>query len=607
MTVPDTDTATAPATTGAVPRRGGAGRRLLRKPLGVFALVALTVIILLGLLEPLLNDYDPGLADLQQVNAGVGAPGHWLGTDQFGRDIWARILSSIEVSVVSALIGAGVAAVLGTVLGLIAGYIGKRTGAVLSWVFELLMTFPALILVIVLNPVTGGSYQIMMMIFGVFLSTGVFRLVRNLVVGVRNELYVDAARVSGLSNRRILSRHVLYIVRGPIIITSAFLASAAIGVQAGLAFLGIGSSQQVSFGSMTSDAFANVYVEPVQMVWPALVLGLMTGSLVLLGNAYRDALAAPTGSPGARKRARRRPPAASPIAAGEVVPADAAPGDAPADTGLDPASVQPTPATSGTSRVVPAPAEGALLAVRNLRVGYPQVDESVRDVVKGVSLEVSAGEIVGLVGESGSGKTTVAQLLFGLVPPTAGTVTFAGAPWSGVAERRRRPLRRRLQLISQDPLSAFDPRWTVGRIVAEALPRGAAVLPLLQRVGLGADVLDRHPRRLSGGQRQRVAIARALAPRPSLIICDEPVSALDVSVQAQVLDLLADIRATDGTALLFISHDLGVVRHLADRVLVMRDGAVVESGPVDDVFGRPRHDHTRALLDAVPTLEVSQT
>jgi peptide/nickel transport system ATP-binding protein len=159
-----------------------------------------------------------------------------------------------------------------------------------------------------------------------------------------------------------------------------------------------------------------------------------------------------------------------------------------------------------------------------------------------------------------------------------------------------------MQFISQDPLSSFDPRWNVRRIVAEALPRGAPVGPLLARVGLSDDVLDRYPRQLSGGQRQRVAIARALAPRPSLIVCDEPVSALDVSVQAQVLDLLADIRAEDGTALLFISHDLGVVHHLADRV---HDGAVVEQGPVDSVFANPRHDYTRALLAAVPTLEAA--
>ena len=620
MTVPDTDTATAPATTGAAPRRGGAGRRLLRKPLGVFALVALAVIILLGLLEPVLNDYDPGLADLKQVNAAVGAPGHWLGTDQFGRDIWARILSSIEVSVVSALIGAGVAAVLGTVLGLIAGYIGKRTGAVLSWVFELLMTFPALILVIVLNPVTGGSYQIMMMIFGVFLSTGVFRLVRNLVVGVRNELYVDAARVSGLSNRRILSRHVLYIVRGPIIITSAFLASAAIGVQAGLAFLGIGSSQQVSFGSMTSDAFANVYVEPVQMVWPALVLGLMTGSLVLLGNAYRDALATPTGSPGARKRARRRPPAASPIAAGEVVPADAAPGDAPADTGLDPASVQPTPATSGTSRVVPAPAEGALLAVRNLRVGYPQVDESVRDVVKGVSLEVSAGEIVGLVGESGSGKTQTAFAVLGLLPGearvSADVLRVDGHDLQRVSAADMRRLRGPVMAyIPQEPMANLDPSFTVGSQLVEGLrgvPKREAeklVLDLLDRVGINDPrrTFKSYPHQISGGMAQRVLIAGAVAPRPKLLIADEPTTALDVTVQAEILDLLRDLQTEFHMGVLLVTHNFGVVADLCDRVLVMQEGELVEGGDVRSIFHSPQHPYTRQLIGAILDEETVRT
>ncbi|WP_433528141.1 dipeptide ABC transporter ATP-binding protein [Micromonospora sp. CA-263727] len=230
-------------------------------------------------------------------------------------------------------------------------------------------------------------------------------------------------------------------------------------------------------------------------------------------------------------------------------------------------------------------------------------------VVRDVSLAVARGETLGLVGESGSGKSTVARIVAGLLDADTGTVTFEGERWSGVPERTRRPRRRRLQVISQDPLGSFDPRWTVGRVVAEnldpSLPRADRldhVVGLLRRVGLGPDLLGRHPRGLSGGQRQRVAIARAIAPRPSLLVCDEPVSALDVSVQAQVLDLLADLRAVDGTALLFISHDLGVVHHLADRVLVMQDGEVVEQGPVGDVFNYPRHDHTRSLIAALPAL-----
>ncbi|RIV37563.1 dipeptide ABC transporter ATP-binding protein [Micromonospora radicis] len=230
-------------------------------------------------------------------------------------------------------------------------------------------------------------------------------------------------------------------------------------------------------------------------------------------------------------------------------------------------------------------------------------------VVRDVGFRIGQGETLGLVGESGSGKSTVARIVAGLLHPDAGTVTFERTPWTGIPERARRTLRRQLQVISQDPLSSFDPRWTVRQVIAENLDSGIArtdrtdhVVELLHRVGLDRNLLHRHPRALSGGQRQRVAIARAIAPRPSLIVCDEPVSALDVSVQAQVLDLLADLRAADGTALLFISHDLGVVHHLADRVLVMADGEVVEQGPVGDVFTYPRHDYTRALLAALPAL-----
>jgi peptide/nickel transport system ATP-binding protein len=230
--------------------------------------------------------------------------------------------------------------------------------------------------------------------------------------------------------------------------------------------------------------------------------------------------------------------------------------------------------------------------------------------VNDVSFDLLEGESLGIVGESGSGKTTVAKIVLGLTEPDEGNVLIEGKAWSNIREADRRSRRANMQLIAQDALSSFDPRYTVEKIIGESLDspgvfgaaRRARVLEVLDAVRLGPQFLDRYPRELSGGQRQRVAIARAFAPSPKLLIADEPVSALDVSVQAQVLDLLAELQAAFGTSLLFISHDLGVVHHLTDRVLVMKDGRVVETGDVTKVFSSPHHSYTRALLDAVPAL-----
>jgi len=251
-----------------------------------------------------------------------------------------------------------------------------------------------------------------------------------------------------------------------------------------------------------------------------------------------------------------------------------------------------------------------VIAVSGLRKDYRHGHAALR-AVDDVTFSVAAGETLGLVGESGSGKTTVARIALGLLAPDAGQVRIAGTDWTQLSERQRRPHRRDIQLIAQDPLGSFDPRYTVRSIVAESLDaagtpareRRDRVLEVLDLVRLGADYADRHPRSLSGGQRQRVSIARALAPRPKLLVADEPVSALDVSVQAQILDLLADLQAELGTAILFISHDLGVIHHVADRVLVMQRGQVVESGDVGTVFRRPSHPYTQELLRTRPALD----
>ncbi|WP_416875949.1 dipeptide ABC transporter ATP-binding protein [Kitasatospora sp. SC0581] len=222
-----------------------------------------------------------------------------------------------------------------------------------------------------------------------------------------------------------------------------------------------------------------------------------------------------------------------------------------------------------------------------------------------VGFTLRAGEALGVVGESGSGKTTLARVAMGLSRPDAGEVLLHGRPWSALPERRRRAGRSAIQFVQQDPYASADPRFTVARIIGEALPglrraeRARRCAELLDQVGLPAELLSRRPHQLSGGQRQRVAIARALAGRPRVLVCDEPVSALDVSVQAQVLELLDRLRRERGIALLFITHDLAVVRQVADRVLIMRGGSVVEEGETERIFEAPAHPYTRALLDAV--------
>ena len=254
-----------------------------------------------------------------------------------------------------------------------------------------------------------------------------------------------------------------------------------------------------------------------------------------------------------------------------------------------------------------------VLEARHLTKVYRGPDKIDRTVVDDVSFELFGAETLGIVGESGSGKTTTARIALSLLAPTAGEVLLRGESWSALSPRQRRPLRKRIGVVYQDPLSSFDPRWPVGRILFDALSTGkrppssktearARAVRLLEQVGLRAEHLGSAPLRLSGGQRQRVAIARALAPEPEVIVCDEPVSALDVSIQAQVLDLFTELQDELGVSYLFISHDLGVIHHMSDRILVMKHGQVVETGSAEQVFRYPQHSYTQGLLAALPRL-----
>ena len=252
-----------------------------------------------------------------------------------------------------------------------------------------------------------------------------------------------------------------------------------------------------------------------------------------------------------------------------------------------------------------------LLEVNDVSLSFRRPDNTPLHALAGVSLSVRPGETLGVVGESGSGKTTLGRVALALSRPDAGEVRFEGKPWSLIPESSRRPLRRRIQTIVQDPLGSFDPRYTVQRILEQPLrlrrdldraARQRKLAELLDLVALPAELLPRRPDTLSGGQRQRVSIAQALASEPRLLVCDEPVSSLDVTTQAQVLDLLLALQARLQLAMLFISHDLGVIQHVSHRIAVMEAGHIVETGPVERVFDDPQHPYTRRLLGAVPRL-----
>lgn len=390
MTSPETMVAAGAAADGASPLRRSPGLRVLRDPVGLTCLLVLTAIVVAGLLSPWLEPHDPGFVRLEQTDAAPFQSEYLLGADQYGRDILSRLLEATLSTLEASALMVVVSVSLGTSAGLVAGYFGGLVDDALEWVANVLMALPGLVLLISLYSVIGPNILLAMGLLGVLVSPIVFRLVRSLVLGVRHELYIDSARVSGLSDQRIIRRHVLRAIRGPIVLQSVFILAMGISAMAGLEFLGLGDRTQPSWGGMLQDAFANVYDNRVAVVWPVLLIGITTLCLVLLGNVVRDATTASSGihkplRPGTRRRLQAQ-------AAASV--AERTESGAAAEGG-------PTP----------------LVEVRDLVVGYPDSASTVRTVVNGVDLAVMPGEVHGLVGESGSGKSQIVSAITGILPP----------------------------------------------------------------------------------------------------------------------------------------------------------------------------------------------
>jgi ABC-type dipeptide/oligopeptide/nickel transport system ATPase component/ABC-type dipeptide/oligopeptide/nickel transport system permease subunit len=571
-------------------------KRIVTNPLAVPALLVLAVIVASSVFAPLLAPFDPNYSDISSVLQ-TSSDTHPLGTDGGGRDVLSRLLFAGQVTLLAAVLAAVVAIGIGVPAGLMAGYYGGAFDSAANWITNMLMSLPGIIVLLAVRAALGPSVWVSMIVFGVLLSPSFYRLTRTAVRSVRNELYVDAAKVSGLSDGRIMTRHVFSVVRAPIIIQTAMVSGIAIAIQSGLEFLGLGDPTVPTWGVMLSEGFRNAFVFPQLMLWPGLAIALTTVSLAILGNAVRDALEDGQKAPGGNK-SRKKPAQKKTAAAGVDVPI-AAP-------------------------VIADPVKDSnhLLTVDGLGVGYPQAGGTVKHVVNGVSLYVEPGEVLGIVGESGSGKSQTAFSVLGLLPDTAqitgGSIRFKGKDLvshseSRMAQSKIAALRGKgIAYIPQEPMSNLDPAFTIGYQLVRPMVKVLGIskaeakkraLDLLATVGIvnPQRTFDAYPHEVSGGMAQRVLIAGAVSCEPDLLIADEPTTALDVTVQAEVLDLLRDLQKRLGMGMIMVTHNFGVVADICDRVAVMQHGVLVEEGDVRSILRSPQHPYTRQLLDS--TLE----
>jgi ABC-type dipeptide/oligopeptide/nickel transport system ATPase component/ABC-type dipeptide/oligopeptide/nickel transport system permease subunit len=587
-----------PAAGSAVPEKSGQTgtvvrstvlKRLFKNPLGLIAIVILLGMGILAVFADVLAPFDENFANISKTLAAPDAV-NILGTDSSGRDVWSRLLFGAQLTLTSALLCAAVAIAIGLPAGLVAGYYAGKFEAVSNWVVSILMSLPGLIVLLTIRAAFGPSVWIAMIAFGVLISPSYFRLTRSAVQSVRNELYVDAARVSGLSDLRIVTRHIFSVVRAPIIIQTAAIAGVAIAIQSGLEFLGLGDPAKATWGVMLSEGFKNVYLNPTLLFWPAFAMALTIGALVLLGNAIRDALEDGEKIKPPKKKAMR--------------------------DNSTPARLPAGPSRKSVAAVDPG-TEHHLVKVTNLGVGYPQADGSIKKVVDDVSFHVDRGEILGIVGESGSGKSQTAFSILGLLPDNArivaGSIQFDGkytvAPGEErVSQERLSKLRgRRISYIPQEPMSNLDPAFTIGyqlvtpmvRVLGISKPEARKrALKLLTDVGIANPerTFNAYPHEVSGGMAQRVLIAGAISCEPDLVIADEPTTALDVTVQADVLDLLRELQQRLNIGVILVTHNFGVVADLCDRVAVMQNGRLVEEGSVRDILRNPQDPYTQTLL-----------
>ncbi|GGB44273.1 ABC transporter [Flexivirga endophytica] len=589
--------------------RAGLTRKLSESPgtrsmtlsrLGIPSRIALCfvgLLILVAIFSGLLTPHDPTQTGLGAVGTGPSGD-YWFGLDASGRDIFSRLIAGTRRSLEVGFGAAAFALVFGSVLGAVAATSRKVVDETVMRLLDVVMAFPAIALAAVLVVAYGkDKLSVLILAIGFVFTPSIARVVRANVLSQYGEDYVAAEQVIGARRFHILRGHVLRNCAAPVMVFTTVMVADSIIFEASLSFIGGGLPGQAAQSSWGSVIAYGQQILQAGSWWATFFPGLLILVTVLCLNVLSEGISDAWAAPAARGSA--------PTGSAEIEAEEKAAGGAPAEDlpGLALAAER----LRASAR--PLPEAEPILTVRDLRIDFPGRHRWVA-IVDGVDLEVRPGEVLGLVGESGSGKSLTSLAIMGLLPKdahVAGSMTFDGKELVGMKPGRRRALMgRKIAMVYQDALSALNPAMTIKAQLQQVIRRGGtrSADELMGLVGLDTRrTLAAYPHELSGGQRQRVVIAMALARDAKLIIADEPTTALDVTVQAQVIELLLRLRAEHGFALILVSHDLALVSEVCDRVAVMYGGRIVEAGVAADVVEQPQHHYSRGLLGSVLSLE----
>ena len=549
--------------------------------LAAFGGILLLIIITLSILAPILPLKEPNITNTADRFMTPLEEGHILGTDHLGRDLLSRLLWGTQLSLAVGFAAAFIAATFGSILGAIAGFYGQKTDNIIMRFIDMLMAFPYILLALAIVAALGPGLFNALIAVALVNIPFFARNIRGVTVTLANKEFIEAARLSGMSNFRILIVEIFPNLLPMIVIAMSTTVGWMILETAGLSFLGLGSQPpQADLGSMLGEARSALITNPHTSFVPGIMIFCIVMGINLFGDGVRDAL-----DPRLKKGSLIRPLPQTIYEGGDT---------------------QPQPSTK-------------LLSVQNLSTHF-HVNQDVYQSSNDVSFEIQEGECLGLIGESGSGKSVTALSVTSLVasPPGVikkGSVNYKNQNLLALSYEGLRSIRgNKISYIFQDPLTTLHPLHTIGDQLLEALQAHDSKLSASESISKSKDLLksvqipnpdnvwDVYPHQLSGGMRQRVCIAMALINDPELIIADEPTTALDVTVQAQILNILNSLRKERKLSILFISHDFGVISQLCDRVIVMYAGSIVEEGPVKNIMQQAAHPYTSELIKCVPQL-----